>query len=124
MNTLASVVSEDKGDKSKLIELIHAYPEIYDKAHLKFYHTKHKAVIWHHLTRQMGFHNPKADDIEAVKKIWGNLRWYFHQLVKKHISCGGAGKKSGSAGDYAQIQEAWRYYQEMSFMRPYLYLKQ
>ena len=54
-NPLAAPEDESYHQKLKLIELGQSYQEIYDKGHPKYYHSKHKATIWHHIFRALGY---------------------------------------------------------------------
>ena len=123
-NPLAAPEDEAYHEKLKLIELVQSYQEIYDKGHPKYYHAKHKATIWRHICRALGYTEIDKEVIKLVKRKWGDIRDYYRDIIKKQIKGAAGGKRSGAEGNYKEVQEGWKFYQEMSFLRPYLYIKE
>ena len=62
--------------------------------------------------------------VESVKEVWRDLRDYYRKELKI-ISCPPAKRKSGSKRTgLMDTVERWKFYERMSFYKPYLYLKE
>ena len=63
--------------------------------------------------------------VESVKEAWRDLRDYYHKKELKIISCPPAKRKSGSKGTgIMDTVERWKFYEQMSFYKLYLYLEE
>ena len=67
--------------------------------------------------------------VETAKKYWQNLRDPYRKKELDRVLGGpgtsGASKKSGAAGlTPAEMSAAWAYYEKMSFLKPFLYIKE
>lgn len=67
--------------------------------------------------------------MDTAKKLWQSLRDPYRKKELDRVQGGpatsGASKKSGSGGmSQAEMASAWAYYDKMSFLRPYLYIKE
>ena len=61
--------------------------------------------------------------MNAVKEAWTDLRDYYQKKELKLISCPPAKRKSAAAGNRVMdTVEHWKFYERMSFYKPYLYL--
>ena len=63
--------------------------------------------------------------VESVKEAWRDLWDYYRKKELKIISCPPAKRKSGSKGTgIMDTVERWKFYEGMSFYKPYLYLEE
>ena len=63
--------------------------------------------------------------VESVKEAWKDLWDYYRKKELKIISCPPAKRKSGSKGTgIMDTVERWKFYERMSFYKPYLYLEE
>ena len=63
--------------------------------------------------------------VDSVKEAWKDLWDYYSKKELKIISCPPAKRKSGSKGTgIMDTVERWKFYERMSFYKPYLYLEE
>ena len=118
INPLAADTDEEYEEKRLLIDLVHSYPELYDKANPNYLKRSNK-IVWRHITQALGYDAYSDEAVKHVKLMWRNIRDPYRKRVKKTIC---DQKKSGSKGDYKETMESWKFHKELSFLRHYLYL--